>query len=365
VVNALIALPDGRLASASGETIKLWDTTAVSGLCFATSGVKFLDTVSGLDFLTLGAKLWHMGSRLCLATLTGHNDSVRALAVFPSGRLVSGSDNGTIEFWGEHESHYLTKLYEGITALAVLPDGTLAIGFDGGTIKLWDRYKTTNLTGHQKRVTAFAVLPGGVLASASWDKTIKLWDTGSGQSLATLAGHERGVFALTVLRDGRLASGSLDGTIKLWTLPYPLKKPTLPLVGESNTLAHLPAQRIRFYSSPSSQQFKQLVQPLLASHYSFTVAEQKEVVEISLFDQTVSEKEAIHLLETLQTHIKNCFKHWNLTFNITRHTLIVQGQESKRNALLNLLRKIGLGNDSLKSDQDADDLREKKKEHEY
>jgi hypothetical protein len=100
-------------------------------------------------------------------------------------------------------------------------------------------------------------------------------------------------------------------------------------------------------------------------HYPFNIVEHEEIVQISLSTKTLSKEEAIRLLETLQTHITSCFKHWELTFNIAGHTLIVLGPASRRTALLNLLKEIGLGNDLLKPDQDADDLREKKREHEY
>jgi WD40 repeat protein len=375
-VLTLTVLPDGNLASGSWDlTIKLWDVR--NGQCLATL-TGHTKAVFALTLLPNGGlasasgdwtiKLWDTRNYRCVATLTGHRGRVSTLVMLPNGRLVSGSSDKTIKLWDTRNGRCLVTLtghQEGITALAVFPYGRLASASDDGAIKLWD---TSNgecfatLTGHQKGVSALTVLPDGNLASGSWDGTIKFWDTGSGRCLVNLTGA---AYALTVLPDGRLASGSIDGMIKLWTVSCPLRKLTPFLAGEPSTLIHLPSNQFFFQTSvSSSQQFKQLVQPLLTTHYPFIVVEQKETVEISLLTEALSEEEAIHLLEALQAHITSCFKHWSLTFNMTRQTLIVQGHASRRNALLNLLREIGLGNNSLKPDQD-DDLREKKREHEY
>jgi len=65
-VAALCMLPDGRLASGSGDrAIRLWDVTA-------------------------GAET---------ARLEGHSGWVAALCVLPDGRLASGSGDNTIRLW--------------------------------------------------------------------------------------------------------------------------------------------------------------------------------------------------------------------------------------------------------------------------
>jgi WD40 repeat protein len=107
-LNALAALPDGRLASGAGDnTIKLWDPA----------------------------------SGQLTATLEGHSGPVYALAVLPDGRLASGAGDGTIKLW-DPASGQLQATLEGhsksVNALAVLPDGRLASGSGDNTIKLWD-----------------------------------------------------------------------------------------------------------------------------------------------------------------------------------------------------------------------------------
>jgi WD40 repeat protein len=93
-VTALCVLPDGRLASGSGDhTIRLWDVTA-------------------------GAET---------ARLEGHSDVVTALCVLPDGRLASGSGDQTIRLWDVTAGAETARL-EGhsgvVSALCVLHAGS-------------------------------------------------------------------------------------------------------------------------------------------------------------------------------------------------------------------------------------------------
>src|SRR5271166_5473500 len=188
-VAALCMLPDGRLASGSGDTtIRLWDVAA-------------------------GAET---------ARLEGHSNWVAALCMLPDGRLASGSGDTTIRLWDVAAGAETARL-EGhsnwVAALCMLPDGRLASGSGDTTIRLWDvaaGAETARLEGHSNWVAALCMLPDGRLASGSGDKTIRLWDVTAGAETARLEGHSGSVAALCMLSDGRLASGSWDNTIRLW-----------------------------------------------------------------------------------------------------------------------------------------------------
>jgi WD40 repeat protein len=229
-VNALTALPDGRLASGSGDnTIRLWDPKSGQELV-QLAGHE--DSVRALAVLRDGRlasgsydktiRLWDPKSGQELARLAGHEDAVKALAVLRDGCLASASYDNTIRLWDPKSGQELARLVghdNWVNALAMLPDGRLASGSDDKTIRLWDPksgQELARLAGHEDAVNALAVLRDGSLASASYDNTIRLWDPKSGRELARLAGHENWVRALAVLPDGRLASGSSDKTIRLW-----------------------------------------------------------------------------------------------------------------------------------------------------
>lgn len=205
-----------------------------------------------------------------LHPLTAHNDTVRTLAVSPSGqRLVSGSGDG-IKVWQPQTGELLYSLPTEpglpIWTVSISPDEqTFVSGDYGGNVTVWDletgeqRYRKQidvpvwsiaiapdgesfvggssdkkvrqwdletgelmqTLTGHDDAVRAVALSPDGdTLISGSWDSTIKVWTLENGELAATLAGHDDRVVSLAISPDGEtLASSSIDSTLKLWDLP--------------------------------------------------------------------------------------------------------------------------------------------------
>ena len=173
-------------------------------------------------------KVWDLESGKELQTLFGRGGSVEAVAVTPDGqRAVSGSDDNTLKVWDLESGKELQTLsgHRGnVNAVAVTPDGQRAVsGSHDNTLKVWDLEsgkELQTLSGHRGNVNAVAVTPDGQRAvSGSHDNTLKVWDLESGKELQTLSGHRGAVFAVAVTPDGqRAVSGSSDGTLKVWDL---------------------------------------------------------------------------------------------------------------------------------------------------
>lgn len=220
------------------------------------SGQKILATGSNDQTIKLWnlAPLWQNSSqnhggeppkteKLLIATLRGHTDRVRTLAISADGlTLASGGNDHTIKIWdlsphnnlnqdhsiNSERSTYLkstlTEHLGAIYALAFLPNQNLLIsGSADWTIKIWDL--STNqviktLEGHQGSIRALAVSPDGhTLVSGSTDGTVRVWDLKTLTLQHTLIGHTDLVRTVAISPDGQLiASGSWDKTIKLWTL---------------------------------------------------------------------------------------------------------------------------------------------------
>ena len=158
----------------------------------------------------------------CLRTLSGHTDSVFAVAIAPDGvKAISASWDKTLKIWDTEtgtEVRTLTGHTGWVTAVAIAPDGRRAISASwDNTLKIWDTEtgrEVRTLTGHSDWVEAVAIAPDGLKAiSASWDNTLKIWDTQTGREVRTLTGHTSLVNAVAIAPDGKIAisaSGDKD-----------------------------------------------------------------------------------------------------------------------------------------------------------
>ena len=218
-VFALAIDPDnGELYSGSRDkSIKVWDTTVDSGVPVTLTGHRSVFVLAidpSNSRLYSGSadnsiKVWDTAATdsgfSCIATLTGHTDSVCALAIDPANnRLYSGTGDDKFKRQVDQSDK---------------------------SIKVWDTATASNMpciatiTGHTNSVFALAIDPGnGRLFSGSDDRSIKVWDTaaadGSFPCIATLTGHTHWVRALVVdPGNGRLYSGSVDHSIRVWDIP--------------------------------------------------------------------------------------------------------------------------------------------------
>ena len=135
-------------------------------------------------------KLWDLAAGKCMTTLTHHKKSVRALAM-PSfeNTFISGAAD-SLKKWVGSDGRFI-KSFTGhkgvINALAVNDDGVLLSGADDGSMNFWD-YST----GHCFQQSTTMAQPGSLdaengifaaefdltgtrLITCEADKTIKIW----------------------------------------------------------------------------------------------------------------------------------------------------------------------------------------------
>jgi WD40 repeat protein len=143
----------------------------------------------------------------------------------PSGKLASGSSDGTICLWnlqtGQPEAIFRNAGF--ITSIAFSPDGAwMASGSSDQTIRIWEVKKqrlVRQLSGHTDVVATVTFSADGQhLVSGSLDGTARIWDHARGNCMLTYTGHQQWVLSLIPLPDGRILSGSRDQSIQLWDI---------------------------------------------------------------------------------------------------------------------------------------------------
>ncbi|KAG2342511.1 hypothetical protein BDR05DRAFT_348619 [Suillus weaverae] len=122
-----------------------------------------------------------------LRTFEGHEETVRAVAVFPDKRrMVTGSKDKTLRLWDLETGVVLKKMEghsSGVWAVAVSRGGQIiASGDENGELIAWHGETGESLTqpikAHSRIITSLDFsLDGTVLATGSWDETAKFWCT--------------------------------------------------------------------------------------------------------------------------------------------------------------------------------------------
>jgi WD40 repeat protein/serine/threonine protein kinase len=210
-VRAYFTAPGGPLkATLEGHTDRV--------RCVAV--LPFGHVVSGSDDKTL--RVWNASTGACERVLEGHSMDVTCVAVLPDGRVVSGSDDKTLRVWDASSflcEHVLEGHSDSVRCVSVLPDGRVVSGSDDDTLRVWDASSGACervLEGHSDSVVCVAVLPDGHVVSGSDDKTLRVWDASTGVCECVFKGHWGDVFCVAVLPDGRVVSGSRDKTLCVW-----------------------------------------------------------------------------------------------------------------------------------------------------
>jgi WD40 repeat protein/serine/threonine protein kinase len=177
-VTQAIFTPDGkRLATPSGDLIKMWDAAtgkeleswmAHKGGCY---GAAF--TPDGRHLATVGfdekVRVWEVATREQVFTLEGHTHVIPRVAYSQDGRrLASGGWDGIVKVWDQATGAELHTLRHGdaVWGLAFAPNG--------------------------KR-----------LVSAGMDGLIRIWNLETGKEEEVLRGHAGGVYFLSFSPDGK------------------------------------------------------------------------------------------------------------------------------------------------------------------
>ena len=221
---SIVYSPDGNTIATARKrdnTVYLWN--AATGKSKGTlervgrgSVQSFVFAPDGNTIATAGGwtdnvvQLWDAQTGAHKTSLTGHTQTVNAIAYSPDGKtIVSGGADGTVRLWdGATGKHKATLRHGGwmnflfpwlnpsVNAISYSPDGnTVAVASVDSKLRLWDTQTTqlkATLTGHTAAINFVAYSSDGkIIATAGgWkDYTIRLWDAVTGETKSVLTGY--------------------------------------------------------------------------------------------------------------------------------------------------------------------------------
>ncbi|KAI1078635.1 hypothetical protein F5B20DRAFT_591209 [Whalleya microplaca] len=245
-VRSMAFSPDGlRLASASGNTIDIWDITTGTRLrTFQTSGSDtFIVVFASPDGAYLASNsldnnvhLWNVAGRpeKALPDTTSKRKAINELAICPQKKMIAGARLGGLVVLWDLESKALipreTQLRHtgNVRLLAFSPNEgeKLLSASDDGTVQVCDVATGSRLhifKGHKDWVRYAAWSADGYyVASASDDGSVRIWKIGGKEEVAPtqiLDGAHEGSYARAVAfsPDGKyLVSGGSDKKVVVW-----------------------------------------------------------------------------------------------------------------------------------------------------
>lgn len=160
-------------------------------------------------------------NRWFVHTLTGHEQSVRALAAH-GNKLVSGSYDCTVCIWDIQQGRLIHRMgghVQKVYSVVIDPERQRCMsGSMDSTVRIWDMehgHCLRVLDGHSILVGLLGITPN-YLVSAAADSTLRIWCPETGTCRQVLWGH-RGAITCFQHDENTVISGS-EGGIKMWDI---------------------------------------------------------------------------------------------------------------------------------------------------
>ncbi len=231
-VNAVVFLPDGRMATAGADArIAIWTAgrqqpdavfeghrAPIAGLAVSPDGSKLASASWDSS-----VRIWPLHSGV-KRVLEGHSQNVNGVAFAPDGKsLVSVGYDLTLRIWplpdGPPE---VITLPAPLNAVAIAADGEIATGGADGRVRLLTcgAKQAGEVQAGPTPIVALAISPDGALiAAASIGGAVSIIDRKARRVVRTLVGPGPPVWSVAFLPDSAtLLTGGADGMIRRWNV---------------------------------------------------------------------------------------------------------------------------------------------------
>lgn len=240
IIDAAYLDPTHLALATNSSLIRVYDTKTldarlISGhtdvvLCLNQRGNLL---ASGSKDNTAKVWVWENGTLRCIATCTGHAESIGAVVLSQDGKvLFTASMDRTVKMWDltqeKPRSISTMKVHDkDINSLDLSPnDQFLATGSQDKLVKIFAVQPNVGFKllgeckGHKRGIWSVKFSPTDrVIASGAADRTIKLWSLDDFTCIKTFEGHTNSVLRVDFLTKGmQLVSTASDGLVKLWNI---------------------------------------------------------------------------------------------------------------------------------------------------
>ncbi|KAL3232198.1 Pre-mRNA-splicing factor PRP46 [Nakaseomyces bracarensis] len=173
-------------------------------------------------------KIWNLASGKLKITLTGHEMTVRDLAI--SDRhpyMFSVSEDKTVKCWDLEKNTAIRNYHghlSGVHTVDIHPTlDIIATAGRDSVVRLWDirtRLPIMVLPGHKGPITKVHCLPvDPQIVSSSVDASIRLWDIVAGKAMKVLTHHQRTVRDIAFHPSEFSMASASTNDIRAWRLP--------------------------------------------------------------------------------------------------------------------------------------------------
>lgn len=231
-VKSVVFSPNAKILASSGShgTIMLWDvytgkvidtlkghTGDIYPLVFSHDGSML---VSGSDDELI--KIWDLNYTQIPITIPGHIDGVTSIAISPDQNMFASSGNSDyrISLWKLENGEFIRFLeghVKGINTLNFLSDGTLVSGSDDGTIQFWNTL-TGKLLKTYKGNSAVISQNNKKFAAKQEDGSIQILDIHTDNLLQTIKTSDGNVHDIKFSPDSRILTTSNGLEIHFWNI---------------------------------------------------------------------------------------------------------------------------------------------------
>ena len=160
-----------------------------------------------------------------------HNDEINSMSIFPSGNLISVSDDKSIKIY-DNNFNILQSIEnahdDSIDYVDIKDENNFVTCSKDKTIKTWINKNNKNKfvlnkiikNAHNRTLWKVIYCKNGNLISCSWDKTIKIWDETkkNNYQLITILSYLNHIWSILLLEDKNLLLSSGSGGTYFWKL---------------------------------------------------------------------------------------------------------------------------------------------------